>query len=141
MRPTHAKGYCRTHHDRAVVNGPIEGASPIRVATGGGWLSHGYWYVPVPADLRHLTGGDTQIAEHRLVMARHLQRPLYPGEVVHHINGDRLDNRLENLELWSTTQPKGQRVEDKVDYAIEILRRYRPAALAPGMQRDPAHGV
>jgi hypothetical protein len=39
--------------------------------------------------------------------------------------------RSGNLELWSRWQPSGQRVADKVDYAIELLERYLPDALAP----------
>ncbi len=69
------------------------------------------------------------VAQHRLVMEEHLQRPLWPDERVHHLNGDRTDNRVENLELWSVRQPSGQRVEDKLTYAREILRRYSPDEL------------
>jgi len=70
--------------------------------------------------------GGKQRAEHRVVMERHLGRALFADETVHHINGDRLDNRLENLELWSSRHPAGQRVTDKVAWAREILARYSP---------------
>lgn len=64
------------------------------------------------------------IFEHRAVMEHRLGRHLMASENVHHINGDRLDNRDANLELWSKAQPCGQRVVDKVRFAREILALY-----------------
>lgn len=57
-------------------------------------------------------------------MAEKISRPLLPGENVHHKNGVRDDNRPENLELWRKKQPCGQRVEDIIRYAVEIIDLY-----------------
>lgn len=66
----------------------------------------------------------TYVKQHHLVMERTLGRLLLPGENVHHLNGNRQDNRPENLELWVSSQPSGQRVEDLVSWAREILATY-----------------
>lgn len=65
-----------------------------------------------------------QIRQHRWVMERILGRPLLAHENVHHRNGVRDDNRPENLELWSTAQPSGQRVEDKIEWCLWFLAEY-----------------
>jgi hypothetical protein len=65
-----------------------------------------------------------KIMQHIVIMTEHLGRPLFGDETVHHKNGVRNDNRWENLELWSSSHPSGQRVSDKVAWAHKILERY-----------------
>jgi hypothetical protein len=79
-------------------------------------------YVKIRQD--NVLGPSKWILEHRFVMQQKLGRELLPGENIHHKDGDRLNNHPDNLELWLTRQPRGQRVEDMVEWAKEILRRY-----------------
>lgn len=65
-----------------------------------------------------------RIFEHTYIMSQYLERPLRKGESVHHKNGIRDDNHIENLELWHRGQPSGQRVEDKIKWAKEFLEEY-----------------
>ena len=128
-RKRYARGLCATHYKRLLATGDPRPDEPIRVVTGEGYVHHGYFVVPVTPEERWLVDGDSSAFAHRLIMARLLDRPLEPDENVHHRNGDRLDNRPENLEIWSTSQPSGQRVADKIDHALDVLRRYRPHVL------------
>ena len=69
--------------------------------------------------------------EHRAVMEAHIGRPLKPHETVHHKDGDRQNNALENLELWSTRHGKGQRVSDQIEFCIDFLREYGFSVIEP----------
>ena len=68
-----------------------------------------------------------KVREHRVVLSRKLGRALQPYERPHHINGVEDDNRPENLELM-VSHPPGQRAQDLVAWANEILATYGDAA-------------
>jgi hypothetical protein len=108
---------CHLHLRRAQRGTDMD--RPVRV--GPTWVVNTHGYIN---RTEYIDGKRVNVLQHRVVMAEKLGRALLPHENVHHINGDRADNRPENLELWNTSQPSGQRVIDKLDWAREIIAQY-----------------
>lgn len=122
-----ALGMCQMHYRRnALYGSPEKSTKSMRTGRRNVTIT-GYVKFYNPDHPNAAANGF--ILEHRYIMSEYLGRPLENHEQVHHINGIRYDNRIENLELWSTRQPPGQRVEDKVKFAIEILEMYAPERL------------
>lgn len=130
-KPSTMLGYCGAHGARAALHGEAANMDEkIRDGSAGYLDEHGYRRISVK--------GRGTVREHRWIMERLLGRPLAPGENVHHVNGDRADNtvngplrvmpdgklRSGNLEIWSTSQPAGQQIPEKVRWAREILAAY-----------------
>lgn len=92
-------------------------ARKLRLATSVCRYTDHYGYIVV-TDPR-FTDRRAYIPEHRLVMENSLGRKLRKGENVHHKNGIRNDNRIENLELWAKPQVPGQRVKDLIAWVVD----------------------
>ena len=90
------KGYCANHIALIRRNGKPEFTKPRRL-NGSGTITRGY---------KKITINGKQIPEHRYIMEQYIGRPIkpFPEEIIHHINGNSLDNRIENLILTSQSK-------------------------------------
>lgn len=124
-RSIHTKGLCsscyrKLHYElrererRGATKHELQPIGTIAEAEGG--------YLRIKVDTGH--GARDWIKHHKYVMEQKLGRKLESFENVHHVNGIKNDNRPENLELWITKQPKGQRVKDLIEYSKWILKNY-----------------
>lgn len=115
------KGLCEKHYRAAIAHGDPN--IKLRNLNGEGTINqYGYRLLFMPEHPNSNASG--RILEHRYIMSKKLGRPLRKNENVHHINGNKLDNREENLELWIKSQPPGQKAKDMLKWAREIIIKY-----------------
>ena len=121
-----AREMCQMHYWRWRTKGDAGEAEMLRPGGSKFVSANGYVRIHMPGHPN--ANCDGYVLEHRLVMERMLGRHLDAGESVHHMNGQRDDNRPSNLELWVKPQPSGQRPSDLVAWVVEhypeLVREY-----------------
>jgi len=120
-RRVYTATYVRFHHARSGYDGtcapckareknragvPLKNRRFATRYTRTGYIMVGKWGVPEAWRqmwdlIRARPGGNRYLFEHRVAMAVHLGRPLYPHETVHHRDGVRSHNAIENLQLFT----------------------------------------
>jgi len=111
-----AKGMCSLHYQRFSTGKPL-------IKDTACWMNaNGYICEYLPDHIQ--ANKDGRVLQHRRIMAEHIGRRLESFENVHHIDGDKTNNDIQNLELWVKMQPSGQRVSDLIEFAKRILEKY-----------------
>jgi len=132
--PHKAKGYCHFHWRRANTNVPLEQPKSIKSKPAVTPKEIPWRIAPNGYVVGSYKG--KRYAQHRFVWEQHHGCVLHPFENIHHINGIRHDNRIENLELWTKAQPAGQRPEDLVKWVVENY----PDLVAKQMKKGKGSG-
>ena len=126
LRKGTLSGYCKTCVRAVLIPEQRKGSASSQWKGGRFQTPRGYIMVRYP---NHPAAQNGYVQEHRLAMEAHLGRYLLPTETVHHKNGIKSDNLIENLELWSVSHSNGSRYEnlninqlkDLIDYLQQLV--------------------
>ena len=108
-----AAGYCSSHYEMQRKGEELRPVNRYSGRGNGCVTKQGYKLITIEGE---------SMMEHRHIMERKLGRRLSSTEHVHHKNGIRHDNRVENLELWTRNHPYGVRQSDLLDWARKHVR-------------------
>lgn len=116
-------GYCSAHYQQFRKRGKdISKMSAIHPTSSKITMGH-----ITAGGYRAFMRSGTLLLEHRVIMELMIKRDLCPDEIVHHKNGNKLDNHPDNLEIMTTKKHNnGKRPKDLLEYAREIIARYEP---------------
>jgi len=105
------------------------------------YLSHQGYVVTTGSS--HPRAHRGRIFEHILVLEKKLGRPLLPGEVTHHLNGLKIDNRPENLEVkaesaHNSLHQKGRHVKLETKNKLRVLHKGMTVAIETRLRMSEA---
>jgi HNH endonuclease len=104
-----SKGYCKKHYSRFMRYGDPN------------ILKHQPNGSPHIKRYRKKRIGEKTVSLHRWVVEQHIKRKLLPTEIIHHKNGNKLDNRIENLQIMKDQKEHEEAVHKKLmDYERAI---------------------
>lgn len=118
-------GYCPMHYAR------FKGYTKVKLNLPHQRPNHGSGKIIDKDGYSQIRINDKYRREHRFIMENHLGRKLLRNEAVHHINKDKLDNRIENLEVISFSEHR--KIHSKItnDVIKEVVRLYLNGMSAP----------
>lgn len=96
-------------------------------------ISYGF----IKAGYKYFSFGGKATAEHRLVMQNHLGRNLERSEIVHHINGNKLDNRLCNLVITNNSEHAKEHYRNDPEWRASLIKASQISKINNTMKTIP----